>query len=178
MPLLVKWPGVTAPGSVTATPVTIEDFFPTILEIAGVEFSGQSGALNNHEGVVELGPELDGRSFVPLLRGEAGEPDRPLFWHFPHAWGGVARPRPTGPGIGATSTVRRGDWKLVYWHIDGRKELFNLAEDIGERHNLANDQPRMTADLSSLLGGFLRETDAVMPTRAATGRPVPYPDEI
>lgn len=178
VPLAVKWPGVTAPGSVKATPVTIEDFFPTILEIVGVEFGGQSGALYNHEGVVELGSQLDGRSFVPLLRGEAGEPDRPLFWHFPHKWGGLRGPGPTGPGIGATSAVRRGDWKLVYWHIDGRKEVFNLAEDIGEKHNLANDQPQVTADLSSLLGGFLREVDAVMPTRVDTGELVPYPDEI
>lgn len=178
VPLALKWPGVTAPGSVTATLVTIEDFFPTILKIAGIEFSGQSGALNNHEGVVELGPELDGLSFVPLLRGEPGEPNWPLFWHFPHKWDGQSGPGPTGPGIGATSTVRRGDWKLVYWHIDGRKELFNLSEDIGEKNNLMNDQPQITTDLSSLLGRFPRETDAVMPTRVATSKPVALPDEI
>ena len=164
MPLVVKWPGVAASGSVTVTPVTIEDFFPTILEVARVECSSQRGALNNHGGVVELGPELAGRRFVPLLRGDPGGPDRPLFWHFPHAWGGLGRPTPTAPGIGATSAVRRGDWKLVYWHVDGRKELFNLAGDIGERHNLAEVRTRMTAELSSLLGGFLRETGAVLPT--------------
>ena len=177
VPMVAKWPGVTAPGSVTDTPVIIEDFFPTILEIAGVEFGGQAGSLHNEEGVAELGAELDGRSFVPLLRGEQGDPERPLFWHFPHAWGGRGR-RVAGPGIGATSTIRKGDWKLVYWHVDGRKELFNLRQDLGEKNNLAAEEAAKTAELSSALADFLREANAVMPTRKATGDPVPYPDEL
>ena len=159
------------------TPVIIEDFFPTILEMAGVEFSGQAGSLNNEEGVAELGTELDGRSFVPLLSGEQGDPERPLFWHFPHAWGGRGV-RVSGPGIGATSTIRKGDWKLVYWHVDGRKELFNLRRDLGEKNNLAAEEAVKTAELSSALAEFLRRTNAVMPTRKATGDPVPYPDEL
>lgn len=57
-----------------------QGLLPTILEIARVDFGGQSSVLSNHDGVVELGPELDGRSFDPILRGESGEPDRPLFW--------------------------------------------------------------------------------------------------
>ena len=82
-----------------------------------------------------------------------------------------------GPGIGATSTIKRGDWKLVYWHVDGRKELFNLRDDIGETRNLASEQPELVAELSSSLGKFLREANAIMPTRKATGAPVPYPDK-
>lgn len=178
VPMLAKWPGVTRPGSISDTPITIEDMFPTILEIAGVEFSGQSGAIFNDDGTIQLGPELDGESFVPLLRGEAGDPERTLYWHFPHAWGGLNRPRVEGPGIGATSTIKRGDWKLVYWHVDGRKELFNLRADIGETRNLASDQPELVAELSVSLGNFLRETNAIMPTRKATSAPVPYPDEL
>ena len=177
VPLVAKWPGVTAPGSVTDTPVIIEDFFPTILEMAGVEFKGQAGSLNNEEGAAELGTGLDGRSFVPLLSGEQGDPERPLFWHFPHAWGGRGV-RVSGPGIGATSTIRKGDWKLVYWHVDGRKELFNLRRDLGEKNNLAAEEAVRTAELSSALAEFLRGTNAVMPTRKATGDPVPYPDEL
>ena len=177
VPMLAKWPGVTEAGSVNDTPITIEDMFPTILEIAGVEFGGQSGALFNDDGTTELGPDLDGQSFAPLLRGEAGNPDRLLYWHFPHAWGGLTSARARGPGIGATSTIRRGDWKLVYWHVDGRKELFNLRSDIGEQRNLASDEPELVADLSAVLGKFLRETNAIMPRRTATGERVPYPDE-
>ena len=164
------------PKGLNAT-LVIEDMFPTILEIAGVEFGGQSGALFNDDGTTELGPDLDGQSFAPLLRGEAGNPDRLLYWHFPHAWGGLTSARARGPGIGATSTIRRGDWKLVYWHVDGRKELFNLRSDIGEQRNLASDEPELVADLSASLSKFLRETNAIMPSRKATGEPVPYPDE-
>ena len=177
VPMLAKWPGVTQPGSTNDTPITIEDMFPTILEVAGVEFSGQEGAIFNVDGTTQLGPELDGQSFVPLLRGEAGNPDRTLYWHFPHAWGGLNNPRVTGPGIGATSTIRRGDWKLVYWHVDGRKELFNLKTDISELQNLAGDESELVADLSASLGAFLRDTNAIMPSRKATGTKVPYPDE-
>ena len=176
VPFIAKWPGATAPGSVTETPVTIEDLFPTVLEVAGVDFDGQAGSLNNYEGVAELGPGLDGQSLVPVLRGHPGDPDRPLYWHFPHAWGGLRGRGARGPGIGATSTVRRGDWKLIYWHVDGRKELFNLLDDIGETSNRARAEPEVTAELSRLLGEFLRETGAVMPTRVATGELVPYPD--
>ncbi len=177
VPMLAKLPGVTEPGSVSDTPITIEDMFPTILEIAGIEFAGQSGTLFNDDGMIQLGPELDGESFVPLLRGEVGDLERTFYWHFPHAWGGLNRPRVQGPGIGATSTIRRGDWKLVYWHVDGRKELFNLRADIGETSNLASDQPELVAELSASLGNFLRETNAIMPTRKATNATVPYPDE-
>ena len=177
VPMLAKLPGVTQPGSVNDTPITIEDMFPTILEVAGVEFSGQEGAIYSDEGTTQLGPELDGQSFLPLLRGEAGNPDRTLYWHFPHAWGGLNRPRVQGPGIGATSTIRRGDWKLVYWHVDGRKELFNVKADISELQNRAADESELVADLSASLGSFLRETNAIMPSLKETGAKVPYPDE-
>jgi hypothetical protein len=61
---------------------------------------------------------------VPLLRQEEGYPnDRPLFWHYPNHWG------PKGPGIGPSSTIRRGDWKLFYYHAPRRYELFNLSGD-------------------------------------------------
>ena len=177
VPMLAKLPGVTQPGSVNDTPITIEDMFPTILEVAGVEFSGQEGAIYSDEGTTQLGSELDGQSFLPLLRGEAGNPDRTLYWHFPHAWGGLNRPRVQGPGIGATSTIRRGAWKLVYWHVDGRKELFNVKADISELQNRAGDESELVADLSASLGNFLRETDAIMPSLKETGTKVPYPDE-
>lgn len=97
-------------------------------------------------------------------------PDRRLVQRYLDAW-------PPGLGIGATSSVGRGDWKVAYWHVDGRKELSKLSEDSGERHNMAENRPRTTADLSSLLGGIPRETEAVMPTRTATGELASYADE-
>jgi arylsulfatase A-like enzyme len=158
VPMIVRWPGVTEAGSVCDRPVIIEDFFPTILEMAGVEEYEQIGGV------------IDGVSFVPLLRQEEGFPkDRPLFWHYPNHWG------PKGPGIGPSSTIRRGDWKLIYYHAPRRYELFNLSEGLGEAHNLAPARPELVAELAKRLRDYLREVDAQMPVDRETGKPVPLP---
>ncbi len=99
------------------------------------------------------------------------DPDRPLVWHFPNNWG------PTGPGIGAHSAIRRGDWKLIYYHADRRFELFNIAEDIGESDNRVDREAERTDALAALLAARLREMGAQMPTDKRTGRPVEWPDE-
>lgn len=52
--------------------------------------------------------------------------DRDIYWHYPNSWG------PSGPGIGATCSIRSGEWKLVYYFGDGRRELFNIPADISE----------------------------------------------
>jgi arylsulfatase A-like enzyme len=83
-----------------------------------------------------------------------------------------------GPGIGASSTVRRGDWKLIYYHADRRFELFNLAEDIGEATNLAEKRPDKVAELASMLTIYLKSVEAQMPVDRKTGKPVPWPSEI
>ncbi|MBM3310787.1 MAG: sulfatase [Candidatus Aminicenantes bacterium] len=158
-PMVVKWPGVVRPGRVSDTPVIVEDFFPTILELAGLRGSNAV-------------QPVDGESFVPLLRERGLFPrDRPLFWHFPNHWG------PTGPGIGASSTVRRGDWKLIYYHADRRFELFNLAEDIGETANLAEKRPDRVAVLAAALTAYLKSVGAQMPIDRKTGTAVPWPSE-
>ena len=161
VPMIVDWPGVTQPGSVCDTPLIIEDFFPSILEIAGV-------------GPVEqIGGHCDGRSFAPLLRGgEGSQSERSLFWHFPNNWG------PRGPGIGASSTIRKGSWKLIYYHdpkSKNRYELFNLREDPGEAKNLAGSDPELRGRLARELADYLKSVDATMPVIKATGKPVPLP---
>ncbi len=156
-PMIVRWPGVAPPGSQCSTPVIIEDFFPTILEIAGIRES-------------DIVQHVDGRSIVPLLRGSGSFPaERALFWHFPNHWG------PTGPGIGASSTVRSGDWKLIYYHADRRLELFNLLQDIGESENLAGKHPEKLRELATILTGYLKSVDAQMPVDKSTMRPVEWP---
>ncbi len=158
-PMIVRWPGVTAPASSCSQPVIIQDFFPTILEMAGVE------------GFRQLGGEIDGRSFTGLLRGEhdAARDERPLFWHYPNHWGG------TGPGIAPSSTIRHGDWKLIYYHADGHYELFNLVDDLGEYHDLAGKRPKVRDRLAQELGEYLRRIDAQMPVDKRTGKTVPLP---
>jgi arylsulfatase A-like enzyme len=160
-PMIVSWPGVTRPGSLCDTPVIIEDFFPTLLEMAGVRNP-------------EIAQTVDGRSFVLLLSGSGisrSAGDRTLFWHYPNNWG------PSGPGIGASSTVRQGDWKLIYYHADRRFELFDLAHDIGEQNDVAAREPAKVKRLARLLTEYLRSVDAQMPVDMLTGRPVPWPLE-
>jgi arylsulfatase A-like enzyme len=156
VPMLARWPGVTTPASVCGRYLIIEDFFPAILEMAGVK-------------VAKTVQPIDGRSFVPLLKGAACAQNRPLYWHYPNHWG------PKGPGIGPSSTIRRGDWKLIYYHADRGYELFNIAEDLSETRNLAAEQPRRVAELSAHLRGYLERVDAQMPLDKPTGKPVPLP---
>lgn len=158
-PMLVKWPGTTVPNSVTDQQIIIEDFYPTILEMA---------RLNNYEPV----QKVDGISFVPLLSGKGAIDDRPLFWHYPNEWG------PSGPGIGATSSTRLGDWKLIYYYKDSSMELFNIKEDIGETRNLINEQPAKAWELAKILSDYLRKVKAQIPARKDTGEQIPYPDEV
>jgi arylsulfatase A-like enzyme len=160
VPMIVRWPGVARPGTTCATPVIAEDVFPAVLEMAGVRSP-------------ETVQPIDGESFVPLLRERGLFPrDRPLFWHYPNSWG------PKGPGIGPSSTVRRGDWKLVYDHAARGFELFNLAEDPGESANLAGKRPEKAAELASMLTVYLKSVGAQMPVDRLTGKPVPWPAEV
>ncbi len=159
-PMLVKWPGVTKAGSIVESYLMIEDFYPTILEIAGI---------SNYNTV----QQIDGISFVGLLN-QTGDPsiDRPIFWHFPNNWG------PSGPGIGASSSVRLGDWKLIYYHQDQSFELFDLINDIGESANLAVTNPEKAKTLAKILSNYLRSVNAQMPSFKDSKEAVSWPDQV
>ena len=159
-PMIVRWPGVVKPGSKCDKYLIIEDFYPTILEMAGIK------------GYKTVQP-IDGVSFMPLLKG-TGDPSvgRSLFWNCPNIWGN------DGPGIGPTCSVRNGDWKLIYYYETGKKELFNITEDIGEHNDVARQHPDIVKRLSGELGTYLRKVDGQRPSFKATGKPVPWPDEI
>jgi arylsulfatase A-like enzyme len=157
VPMLAYWPGKTAPASENSTPLIIEDFFPSILEMADVDSA-------------ELPQTLDGMSFVSLLEDHNNKvEERPLYWHYPNAWG------PSGPGIGSYSAVREGPWKLIYFHEDQRLELYHLPSDIGEENNLAKENKEQTFKLAQTLTEHLIKVDAQMPKFKATGEQVPWP---
>lgn len=139
-PLFVTWPGRVAPGSSCGVPVTTPDFYPTLLEIAGLP-----PLPDQH---------VDGVSLVPLLMGQDGVEREAIFWHYPHYGnqGGT-------PG----SSVRWGDWKLIEFFEDGRRELYHLREDIGEAHNLAADQPQRVAMLADRLATWRESIEALIP---------------
>lgn len=154
VPMLALWPDVIKANSVNTNPVVVEDFFPTILELAGV--------VNP-----ETSQTVDGISFVPLLKGDGNRvSDRPFVWHFPHQYSGTP-----------FSAVRQNSWKLIYHHNTRKHELFNLAEDISEANDLAPSEVDKVNELSKVLGERLRAMDAQMPIDKTTGQPVEWPDE-
>ncbi len=160
--MIAKWPGVTKPGSTCNDYLISEDFFPTILELAGVTKPKQIGGV------------IDGISFVPQLKGKTGlSKGRALVWHFPNNWG------PGGPGIGTYSSIRKDDWKLIAYHNPTWKkrfELFNITEDIGETTNLLQKHPEKAKALCAELTRYLKESNAQMPIDKSTGKPVPLPE--
>lgn len=160
-PMIVKWPGVVRPGTVAKQYVIIEDFFSTVLEMAGIK---------NYKAV----QQVDGKSFVPLLKNPAlKDEERVLVWHFPNKW------QPADNlGINYKSAVRQGNWKLIYNMRDGSRELYNLQSDVGETTNLASKFPDKVEVLSSLLAQQLRNWKAPMPVVKNTGKAAPMPDAV
>ncbi|TAN36766.1 MAG: DUF4976 domain-containing protein [Verrucomicrobia bacterium] len=147
-PLIIAWPGVVQAGSACATPVISTDFFPTMLDMAGLPLMPE-----NH---------CDGVSLAPLLR-QTGTLQRPaLFWHFPHYRKSCHSPY----GI-----VRQGDWKLIEFYEDGAAELFNLKDDESETKNLAATNPAKTAELKAVLHQWREQVGAQMPTPNPNYRP-------
>ena len=139
VPFYIEAPGVTQPGSTCDTPVIGIDFYPTLLQLAGVTAQPKQ--------------TIDGVSLLPLLAG-GRIPARPLFWHYPHYGNQGGEP---------SSIIRNGDWKLIHYWEDSRNELYNLATDIGEQHDLAGKDTERTAQLWKELQAWLKETGARIP---------------
>lgn len=159
---MVDWPGVTTAGSVCSQYVDIQDFFPTVLEMAGIR----------HYKTVQ---QVDGRSIMPLLKDPAKKDDkRILVWNFPDDWRGGNKGRDNS----WMTSIRQGDWKLIYFEKYGQLELYNLKKDIRESHDVSRQYPAETRRLARLLTNRLKKYDAQRPVYKSTGKPVPWPDEI
>jgi len=139
-PTIVRWPGVTKPGSMCESPIISNDFFPTLLEITGTP--------------AEPDHHVDGVSFVPLLRGEARERG-PMFWHYPHY--GNQGGRPGG-------AMRDGHWKLIEWYDGDITELFDLEADPYEKKNVAAEHEDVVERMKKQLAKWRDEIHAKMPT--------------
>jgi arylsulfatase A-like enzyme len=134
VPYIFRWTGKIEPGQTNATPIISVDLYPTLAEIAGAD----------------LPPDytLDGSSYAGILLGNGQSSGRnPLYWHFPGYLGAGAGKWRTMP----VSTIRDGDWKLMEWLEDGRRELYNLADDIGEQKNLVESEPERAHQLHEKL---------------------------
>jgi arylsulfatase A-like enzyme len=147
-PTIIKWPGVTPPGSVCDTPVISDDFYPTFLHMAGVGLRPKQ--------------HMDGTSLVPLLRRESGWRRDTLSWHYPHY---------SNQGGAPAGAISQGDWKLIEYFEDGRLELHNLRDDLGEQKDLATAMPEKARELQTMLAEWRRSVGAQMPGRRPESKP-------
>ena len=156
-PLMARWPGVIKPASLCDVPVCSVDFFPTILEIAGIKPPADRA--------------IDGVSILPLLKQSGTIRRDALYWHYPHFsnQGGM-------PG----GSVRQGDFKLIEFYADHHLELYNLKNDMSETNNLAAEMPEKAQHLRFMLDLWRKAVDAqpmlrnpdydpAKPTHYATG---------
>lgn len=159
VPGLVRWPGVTEPGSQSDVPVSSVDFLPTLCAVAEVELPQNR--------------TLDGTDILPLLKGGTFERSQPLYWQFNYAR--------SSPKV----AIRDGDWKLLASHdpadqgnltdisadqmkalkssqIEGF-ELYNLADDIGETKDLSKSEPAQLKRMVALMKGLYHDVQAEGP---------------
>jgi len=147
VPFIVRWPGVTKAGSACDVPAIHVDIFPTLLEVAAAPKPRQV---------------LDGESLVPLFRDVSAKLQREaIFQHFPGYLGAGADTWRTTP----VSLIQSGDWKLMEFLEDGRLELYNLRNDIGETKNLAKELPDQAKNLHDRLVAWRTEVKAPMPAK-------------
>jgi arylsulfatase A-like enzyme len=139
-PMIARWPGVTKAGGTCDEPVISTDFYPTMLEIAGLP--------------LKPAQHVDGESMVPLLKGTGGPRRKAIYWHYPHYSNQGGKPG---------GAVRVGDYKLIEFYEDARVELYNLRTDLGEQHDLSAELPEKAAELRRMLHDWRKEVGAVMP---------------
>ena len=146
-PWIIRYPGVTTPGSVSDTQICSIDLFPTLAAAAGAEF--------DHK--------VDGVDLKPVLAG-GKLPERPLFWHYPHYsnQGGI----PSG-------AIRVGNFKLIERYEDGRVHLYNLKKDIGEQRDLTAKYPKKVARMRAQLHAWYKDVDAKF-LQPKEGGPMPW----
>ncbi|WP_372753233.1 sulfatase [Labilibaculum sp.] len=152
VPLAIKWPDHIKSGK-TDTPVTNLDFYPTFMELVGEN---------------QCNPEsLDGESLVGLLLRNESIQERAIYYHFPvYIQGNKKSARETRDPLFRTrpgTLVRKGNWKLHFYYEDQSMELYNLAEDLGEKNNLADKNPQKRDELKGLMDAWLIETNAPIP---------------
>ncbi|MFA7691935.1 MAG: sulfatase [Candidatus Hydrogenedentales bacterium] len=141
VPMIVKAPGITAAGSTCSHPVLSTDFYPTMLELAGLPLDPEQHA--------------DAVSFLPLLLGESLPKDRPLFWHFPHY---------TAQGSFPGGAVRLGSYKLIQSFEDQHFELYNLRDDLEEQVDLIHEAPNYAEPMKEMLKKWQKDMNARFPS--------------
>jgi arylsulfatase A len=137
VPLIVRWPTKVKVKEVNDAPVSGVDLLPTLADLCGIR----------------LLHDIDGRSLAPLLRGlEGGENSRSeLYWHYPHYSNQGGKPG---------GAIRDGDWKLIEFYEDSRRELFHVKADPSESRNLAAQEPERVKQLAAKLAAWRKDIAA------------------
>jgi arylsulfatase A-like enzyme len=148
VPLIVKWPAKVKPGITDQIACSV-DFFNTILEASGGSKPGESSN--------------DGVSLFPVFEGKKLS-DRAIYWHYPHYANQGGRPG---------GAIRSGDYKLIEFYEDGRRELFDIKKDLSESRNLAADKPEIVKELAARLNTWRTAVGARMPTPNPDYKPNP-----
>ena len=138
-PTIVRAPGVTQAGSICENPVVSMDFFPTMLDLAGLPLKP-----NLH---------MDGRSLLPELTGKKGKA-RTLYWHYPHYHGSTWKPG---------ASIRDGKWKLIKFYDYEKVELYNLIKDPFEKNDLSQKNSQKTRELEEKLVAWQTKMKAKLP---------------
>jgi arylsulfatase A-like enzyme len=140
-PLIVRWPGVIQPGTISDEPVTGVDYLPTICKAAGVRLPSDHA--------------IDGVCLLEHLKsnGRRKPAREAIFWHFPHYRGDMV----------PYSIVRAGDWKLIKRYEGKTFEMFDLKADPSEKNDLAEEMPDKVAELDAKLTKWLQATGAKLP---------------
>lgn len=137
---LIKYPKLNTEGKKCDIPVVSVDFYPTILDMAGLPLKPEQ--------------HIDGISLLPILKGNKSFDRGPLFFHYPH-YG--------GKGDTPCGAVREGDYKLIQFYEDDHVELYNLKDDISETNDLSKEMPELTERLLKKLEDWRRNSGAKMP---------------
>ncbi len=140
VPLIIKKPGFVLAETSSDYPVVSCDFYPTILELAGLSLLPRQ--------------HVDGISLLPLLSGENMIDRNYIFWHFPHYHGSSWTPG---------AAIRSDEWKLIVFYDWEKEELYNLKNDPGEEQNLASEYPDKVEELKEILIKLQKETGAKFP---------------
>jgi len=159
IPMIVSGPGIAA-ASTTSQYVNVDDIFPTVLQMAGQK---------NYNTI----QNIDGKSIIPFLHDQnKKDNEKVLLWHYPNNWTNINL-----KGISWGTALRKGDWKLIYFHKYSTLELYDLGADIGEQNDLAAKYPEKVKELAELMTKELKSRGALMPTFKKDGKQIPWPDE-
>lgn len=142
VPMIVRWPGKTTPGTVCDVPCDIADIYPTLMEVAGVDYSD-----------FKADKTTDGESIKPLfsdLKNQSKSYTRDDFYGFFGKMGYTGFHR-----FASWATLRKGDYKL-HFDYHGKVELYNIAEDMFEKTDLVNEKPGLAYEMLVQLTEWLK----------------------